>query len=72
MPKIRINQEPPVCPGCRKTIGNVDVVMTDVFVNGEKGKMIAVCCANKGCGMVLPVDVRAVDEKNETKLVSLN
>lgn len=70
--KVKINQEPPVCPGCRRTIDKIQIVVTDVEVEGEKGKMISVCCANKNCGMLLTADVHGEEEINNTKLVRLH
>ena len=70
MPKIKINQAPPVCPGCRKTIGKIEIVITDIEVQGEKGKMISVCCAK--CGMLLTCDVHGEEEVKENKLIRVN
>lgn len=74
MPKIKLFQKPPVCPGCRKTISKIDIVIMDIEVQGENGKMISVCCANTNCGMLLTADVHGEEEVNKTKskLVSLN
>ena len=70
MPKVKINQKPPVCPGCRKTITKVELIHSTLYIGDEQADMLAYCCGNDNCGMVLPVQVRPVEK--ESKLVSLH
>ena len=60
------NQTPPVCPGCRETIENVELIHSQLFIGEEKADMLAYCCSR--CGVVLPVQVRPAPSKQEARL----
>lgn len=76
--KIKLHQKPPVCPGCRKTVSDIELVHSERYIGTEKVNMLFYCCGNKGCGMILPVEVFPIDTgvvaelPPKSKIVTLN